>query len=362
VACKRTVWRFLLAERLVLCLAVAGCEARSAALDASLVDGGAEPQSVDAGLQDKFRALFHARCEFYARCHPALLSQKNEDISTCVDDQLLKEGGEITAFEAMVEARRTNYDVRRFDACGERLRTGSCYTVNPSLLCGERYGWGTQQVGEPCLFADECEESAYCAGDGFVCARCEARYSPGAMCNSLLECAEGAICSDRGSCQTASADVGEICSANPVDGTSNCLGRLGCVFGFCKEPSRESCAMAACDDWAGFLCDSDGSCRLTEWRQPGQPCGGPFQRCNILGTCESGTCVPRPRLGSSCADHGYCYDSICRSGVCVELAAEGQECRTDAIANTPCKEGLVCVSQGDAGAGSCRRLEWYKCD
>lgn len=120
-------------------------------------------------------------------------------------------------------------------------------------------------VGQPCSYDVECEAGSDCIEEV-----CRPPSSLGDSCDLSLECEPPAIC-------------------EPIwneDGSSG--GRM------CMQPAPVG---EPCDPG----CGSDAWCEY----EPG-------------GGVEDTTCVPRPRLGEPCEEHGFpCFESDCSSdGVC----------------------------------------------
>jgi hypothetical protein len=222
---------------------------------------------------------------------------------------------------------------------------------------------GTRQVGEPCLFPNQCE-SLFCTGlqHSMTCGECVAPLASGAACElgtSGQFCPLDETCLD-GRCSPIPSMEPVPLPAGPNE---SCLGTGRCVEGYhcvtegdaryCRPlpGPGEACALGmTCN--ADAYCDEEGTCQ----RLPGvgQPCGvvRSFRVCDRGAWCDrnmNDTCAaPRP-LGASCIPSNCGPEAACvgaaGENVCRRVRREGQSCSEP---HDHCSAGTACM------AGTCQ--------
>jgi len=194
---------------------------------------------------------------------------------------------------------------------------GATRTVEGLFACAEDYAtWpcediragrtppcvtpGTKQVGEPCVFASQCQTLACKIGSQGPC----------------------------GICARVVAASGDCTAADAL-----CNGDAPCIQGVCL-PSNPVI------------------------KQPGEPCAS-FVECDQVDSfCnEQGICELYPGENESCTATNHCTSEFyCASAdqVCQRRSGLDAACGNDASTNYPaCAAGLVCTAEASPDPGTC---------
>jgi hypothetical protein len=197
---------------------------------------------------------------------------------------------------------------------------------------------GTREVGEACIFPNQCETLA-CSGTPVICGQCVERIAMGAICTpGGTPCVMGAVC-EQGMCAIPAPVV-------PV-------GRQ--LLGSPCDPNLGSCV-------PGVSCQADSTSE-TAYRckalSVGDPCG--YDDCPLdTAYCEDNVCVALPKIGESCASSTpgapTCErGASCDFNECVARRPLGAPCASD-----ECLEGLECDERTPQGEGKCLALREEK--
>src|SRR5262245_14779821 len=182
----------------------------------------------------------------------------------------------------------------------------SCAETHPTRPCEDvlagRYPAcapaGTRQVGEPCMFATQCQTLA-CKRSGNGCGTCARIVAENADCTA----------------PDAACDTGFLCTSGICRRQSTTIKDFG-------EPCE---SFADCDQING-RCNEQGICE----RYPGEN-----ESCRAFNKCTSAF---------------YCDDA---DWICRPSPGEGEPCVSDAASGPACGAGLLCTNTGFPVSGTC---------
>ena len=272
-------------------------------------------------------------------------------------------------------------------ADGETCHNGHCKPAAPSQVCGNNVREGSEACDGSDLGSEDCTtlDMGFIGGTLACASNCMSFDTSG--CTSA-ECSEGAT-RDCYSGPTGSKDVGSC-----HGGTQTCTGGVwgACVGEVVPQPEicnghDDDCDGTIDNDCTGCTQDTycpdrtaecktatcvSGSCQYTDDPQIGQPChdsgvgacqGSGTLICNgsgavICGITQPGA-APQPEIcgngidddcdgvvdngcpGHGCSTDGECQSNLCCSGVCVDGAADANNC---GLCGNVCQNGRTCVN------------------
>ncbi len=171
-----------------------------------------------------------------------------------------------------------------------------------------------------------------------------AKAQKGETCGDNIQCADNLTCKDN-----VCVDNSE--SPNPQPGPEDnkctsdesCGEDMKCDQGVCKKIAHTG---DACDETAyceGSSCE-EGICRIHG--AEGDACDNNANLCEADLICTaSGKCQKPAQLGKSCDDSENLCDSsyICKDSVCIQIAAEGENCGSEIFTECNENDNLVCT-------------------
>jgi hypothetical protein len=214
-------------------------------------------------------------------------------------------------------------------SCGIRSDCAS----GSSCLRGTCIPTGSITVGTPCSYAEQCNDTLFCAT---ATSTCQPRRTPGQSCSLPGECVSYAACMS-GQCVRLGSR-GDSCATTPCDYS------LVCVDNTCQPyPSAgEPCRARQCG--TGLVCGSADTCLVRV--DAGDVCSETSQ-CPWSTVC-AGTCRPPAGFGEACDRPELCREGTeCREGVCARSPDLGESC-TSACLRGMCVGGTC--STPPAGA------------
>jgi hypothetical protein len=336
---------------------------------------GALPRS----LAEWERCYIKRRCEWAVNCQ---FAGKYATVDECLSWPNLVEGGDVFADQRSrayaVEAGRARIDTATFAQCLAMTGADRCSTAYLEPTCKLRLS-GTVADGEACAADVECRSpGATCARDcAEACCEgtCRPAYAEGEVCDLFESCQPGLQCNfaegeertfrcvagdvgtpcwDQGDCDPGAwcdTEAGE-CRADFTEGVActkinQCSGDTECV-GLQRRLEPAACRrVSEAGDRCDSICRGNLYCEVpqdrTQWgtcvalAEPNGPCAqsGPF--CSAGYACQGGACVPKSKLGASCARVACLPDLLCSSElppsdgpapepVCIRPQAAGARC------------------------------------
>jgi hypothetical protein len=248
----------------------------------------------------------------------------------------------------------------RLSACAKAVQADPCSEFSPAACTPTASG--TLAVGETCIDSVQCASGACTLASSFgddggapesSCGACTATVPAGGACDPTNpQCAASSECTMDGSgsstCVAATyGGAGVMCDSDTklcddglvCDSTTEVCAQPG-VAGAACETSR-ACA-------AGLVC-ADGACAAGA--ALGAPCGT-TTACGTGLTCDASTgacaAIQWASDGDACSESSPCLVGVCNfegsstSGICPDVAANGQPCPTDATST--CDTFSECIN------------------
>ncbi|MDP2344056.1 MAG: hypothetical protein Q8O67_24075 [Deltaproteobacteria bacterium] len=367
----------LLVLPLLLALGGVACDAGGAAEGEGEGEGGPSAQELADAFVDFLDNCGEVEASPLERLEPELFASSGSN----------QEQGD--AVRELLEATFDNPDITvnetAYDACLVALRT--CGDLNSgSSACNDIFE-GERPVGAGCVDQNVCQPDLQCAQADFdECGTCFATPGLGASCDAdpspdevlELDCGEGNLCSEAGTCVARNLGLGAPCD---IDGDDLCAGDTFCDFAdgaadaTCladDEPEDGFVVGDPCVDtcggrFSGLAC-VDETCVAAVPVQPGAPCdtgfGGEIVNYCInqlagINVCfdaefdDVGVCTTVPSTGP-CLDGRCADDTVCNEAeTCVALPVGGQPCIdfdcADGFACDDTPDPAVCVALPGAG-------------
>lgn len=335
--------------------------------------GDADGSSGGAKLEDVPARFAAAQCAAFRGCFGPLADiyfsgQSCEERFTKVVEQ-----GNWPEVIQAVESGRAKYTPSKLQGCLDRMREGSCGSINTRDLpeCVAAFD-GSVAAGGDCTLDAECASGTYCKMGSTCPGKCTARGAAGAECEEEEHCASGLVCSPEGRC-VAPAKLGEACDA----GAPECEPGLLCMGADDQARRPGSCRTQAdalssqqgevCSPSEGKLCKDLAPCAFDGivGQQPVFKCIAPVAKggacaiafpdpcqadewCSGIDTQQgvfTGTCRPLAGEGEPCSDG---FGKACRPGA----ACDDGVCRTVQERGGACSSDVGCYSDRCSG-GTC---------
>ncbi len=318
----------------------------------------------DLPLADSPAALSEAVCDALFRCVP-LQNAFLGSVETCAE---LFEA-EFTAasfgmIQDAVEEERVSYDQEAAQRCIDAISDADCTEIDLRYIddCGDVFT-GTVQRGEECILDDECIGESFCRFDDSCPGTCSDLLSAGESCLDDKHCDPGLVCSEATARCVEPSSVGEPCGMGEPQcalpyiclGEDEDAGEPGVCVAAEQALSREegeACVFIGEDP---ALCQEGLACRVEDINltdgvvsvcramvAAGEECGLALpSMCESGHYCDgidieagefSGTCMPLPGSGDSCAEDLFTpcqVGLICLDGTCTERKNNGQSCNVD---------------------------------
>jgi hypothetical protein len=230
-----------------------------------------------------------------------------------------------------------------------------------------------QGFGQSCNDDNDCCQSSYVQGVGFVdetCVqgRCVACGYSLTECTAQTMCCGGTCESGECKCQTkgqACSKQGDCCEYLQCEGGKctclaagaacasdvQCCVGLTCQSGECAAigcfAAGQTCFVGTEGPCCNGDCGSDGLC----CRGSGFSCDADRPCCTVadpVSTCIEGVCTDCLQDGASCMDDAHCCGGQCENGLCCANQV-GAYCGSSA-GMAPCCSGLTCTDQGTCAA------------
>jgi hypothetical protein len=335
---------------------------------AGVLDEGVEGDNADAWRlptsEEGFFSLFGALNDWYVACTGYDMDLANQSWPD---------------FSAAMEAGRLGFDPYLADGCRRTWAALGCLdylkgSIDPVFACAYAVLPPQLSPGAPCDSDLECVDG-WCATSGPVCpGTCAARLGAGEPCPGSDACQAGFVCA-AGTCQSpTTVALGDPCdgwAALCPDGAA-CAWDEGAGQSFCRAvgAAGSPCSNAA-ECGAGLACDWAFTHTCLPFAARGEPCAD--ATCNEFADyCEpiTGRCAPFPGLGQPCAAAGRCAEgSFCDATLptpsCAPPPGPGGDCsQTWEVVWPACSGdawcdaagGHVCRAGGGVGA-SCTANE-----
>lgn len=364
-------------------------------IDAALPD--AEPEPTDLAVVcggkapvtfDEWEACYHKRkCEWEVGCFP---TYPFTDAADCIAFGDAVSGGAL-AIERRDRKRavaqgHASIDVANFTQCLLRTSATHCNTSFHEAACLNRFT-GTVNDDNSCVADIDCKSpGALCntdCPDACCIGTCERKLRKDEACVESESCEPGLVCTGS---KCVTGDIGTPCAKSPIsqcDFGAYCDTKAGrCVATLPRGAACTSLAQCGEDDYCVGLSitgSQPGQCLRVS--KPGDRCDDfCFGNLYCDKSTKPGTCHSFPVLGESCAALGACAGAevMCDSGRCVRrddvgTSCVGQTCLpglfcSDAVADPdprcaarrangmPCNDASQCESYLCAGdPGTCQR-------
>jgi len=309
-----------------------------------------------SGIDDFIQSVATQQCGWEFRCctDAEIKVQDGRKFTTqddCVPYHELSLQDEL--YSSMLAARqgRMKLDHAQTKACLTQMTSMSCNpkpgqpAVPPTMQLDACAGVfvGITKVGDPCLFALECEKGAHCVFNKLAPSTgvCEPYQKEGEICNASSDCDPTATtplyCAEQDWKCHVRAKLGEKC-AYTLDAAGqpalpmllecdDTIGNAYCdpISSTCKQlPAAGEACLSPPPPGVTSSCDPDPKLHLT---------------CRISGTGSTGTCQGLAKNGEDCStiscDTGLYCDSSTGARVCKPLPTLGGSCSTSGQCATP---------------------------